>query len=174
VLTRETLNDPFIEIHGWQYALSLLVEADWRRMLGFGYFDKGEALTPDAAYDYRITGRFRRRELHEKLLGFHTIPLGTSLPTWFQFDSVLVATPQPGVVDMFPAPPANSLRAVGTKGIALAPQGAAGRCLSRRSQRSRCRRAKRLPVRSRIATSSTSRSSTGPAITARGRRAKSK
>jgi hypothetical protein len=130
VLTRETLNDPLIEIHGWQYALSLLVEADWRRMLGFGYFDKGAALTSATAYDYRITGRFRRRELHEKLLGFHTIPLGTALPAWFQFDSVLVETPQPAAVDMFPAPPENSLRAVGTKGIALAPQGGAGQCLS--------------------------------------------
>ncbi len=103
VLTRETLDDPFIEIHGWQYALSLLVEPDWRRMLGFGYFDKGSELIPGTVYDYRITGRFRRRELHERPLGFHTIPLGTALPAWFQLDSVLVETPEPAVVDMFPA-----------------------------------------------------------------------
>jgi hypothetical protein len=130
VLTRENITDPFIEIHGWQYALSLLVEADWRRMLGFGFFDKGSALTPGTSYDYRITGRFRHGELHEKLLGFHTVPLGTALPVWFQLESVLVETPEPSVVDMFPKPSDSVLRAVGVKGIALAPKGLLGRCLS--------------------------------------------
>lgn len=130
VLTRENLNDPFIEIHGWQYALSLLVEAEWRRMLGFGFFDKGSGLTPGTSYDYRITGRFRHRELHEKLVGFHTIPLGTTLPAWFQLESVLVETPEPAVVEMFPAPSESALRAMGVKGIALVPQGLLGRCLS--------------------------------------------
>jgi hypothetical protein len=44
VLTRENSNDPFIEIHGWQYALSLLVEADWRRMLGFWFLRQGAGI----------------------------------------------------------------------------------------------------------------------------------
>ena len=36
VLSRDTADDPFIQLQGWPYALSLLVEPDWRRMLGFG------------------------------------------------------------------------------------------------------------------------------------------
>lgn len=87
-------------------------------------------MTPGTAYDYRITGRFRQRELHEKLLGFHTVPLGTVLPAWFQLESILVETPEPAVVEMFPKPSSSALRAVGVKGIALAPQGLLGRCLS--------------------------------------------
>lgn len=130
VLTRDTVNDPFVQIQGWPYALSLLVEADWRRMLGFGFLDKGSGLTPGTAYDYRITGRFRRRELDERLLGFHTIPLETTLPAWFQLDSVLIETPAPTAVSIFPAPPQSALRAIGTKGIALMPTGSQGRSLS--------------------------------------------
>lgn len=130
VLTRDSVNDPFVQLQGWPYALSLLVEPDWRRMLGFGFIDKGSGLTQGTFYDYRITGRFRRRELDERLLGFHTLPLDTTLPGWFQLDSVLVETPAPAVVGIFPAPPPNALRAVGTKGIALTPSGNLGQSLS--------------------------------------------
>jgi hypothetical protein len=130
VLTREKEADPFVELRGWPYALALLVEADWRRMLGFGFLDRGSGLTPGRVYDYRITGRFRRRELHEELLGFHTVPLGTTLPTWFHLGPVLVQTPLPTVVELFPKPAVNMLRAAGVKGIALRPVLPGGRCLT--------------------------------------------
>lgn len=130
VLTRDVASDPFVQLQGWPYALSLLVEPDWRRMLGFGWLDSGSELTQGTEYDYRITGRFRRRELDERLQGFHTVPLETTLPGWFQLDSILVETPAPAVVEIFPAPPPNALRAVGTKGIALSPSGNLGQSLS--------------------------------------------
>ena len=38
---------------------------------------------PATAYDYRITGRFRRRDVEERLHGFHAVPRGTTLPTAF-------------------------------------------------------------------------------------------
>ena len=63
-------------------------------------------------------------------MGFYTIPLDTTLPAWFQLESVLIETPAPAVVGMFPAPPPNALRAVGAKGIALSPSGNLGRSLS--------------------------------------------
>lgn len=37
-LTRDRLEDPFIEIRPWPYALSLLTDAAWRRALGFAFF----------------------------------------------------------------------------------------------------------------------------------------
>jgi len=126
VLTREKVEDPLVELRGWPYSFALLVEADWRRMLGFGFLDRGAGLTPGNVYDYRITGRFRRRELHEKLLGFHTVPLGTTLPSWFQLGSVLVQTGVPAVVHLFPKPADNALRAAGVKGIPLRPDSAGG------------------------------------------------
>lgn len=129
VLSRERVQDPFIEIRGWPYAFAMLMEADWRRMLGFGFFDKGGGLMPGNVYDYRITGRFRHRDLFERLLGFHTIPLGTALPRWFHLGPVLLETPKPSDVLMFPKPPANALRAAGRKGVALRPEGTGGRCL---------------------------------------------
>ncbi len=129
VLSRERVQDPFIEIRGWPYAFAMLMEADWRRMLGFGFFDKGGGLTPGSVYDYRITGRFRHRDLFERLFGFHTIPLGTALPRWFHLGPVLLETPKPSDVLMFPKPPANALWAAGRKGIVLRPEGPGGRCL---------------------------------------------
>ena len=129
VLTREKVADPFIEVRGWPYAFAMLMEADWRRMLGFGFLDRASGLTAGAIYDYRITGRFRRRELFERLLGFHTIPLGTTLPQWFHLGPVLVETPLPSEVVMFPKAPDGALRAAGRKGIVLSPNGPGGRSM---------------------------------------------
>jgi hypothetical protein len=123
VLTRESQDDPFVEVRGWPYAFALLTEADWRRMLGFGFFDKGSGLTPGTVYDYRIIGRFRRRDLFERLLGFHNLPLGTTLPRWFHLGPVLLKTEDPAEVTLFPAPPVVTLRAAGRKGIRLRPDG---------------------------------------------------
>lgn len=129
VLTREKQDDPFLELRAWPYAFSLLVDAQWRRMLGFAFLDEAAGLVPGQVYDYRVTGRFRRRELHERLLGFHTVPLETMLPRWFHLGSVLLQTERPTTVQLFPKPPANGLRAVGVKGIPLSPVGPGGRSL---------------------------------------------
>jgi hypothetical protein len=122
-LTRERTEDQFIEVRAWPYGFALLAEAPWRRMLGFGYLDKGGGLTPGAAYDYRITGYFRRRDVEERLYGFHTIPLGTTLPASFHLGDLLLNTLRPARVEMFPAVASTALRSAGRKGIALEPAG---------------------------------------------------
>jgi hypothetical protein len=118
IVTRENTEDPLIELRAWPYAFSLLTNPAWRRMLGFAFFDKKD-LTPGSAYDYRVTGRFRRRELEEDFSGFHTIPIGTTLPRRFRLGAVLFETFRPSVVTLFPAPPEDVLEATGLKGIEL-------------------------------------------------------
>src|SRR5206468_7358474 len=53
-LTRERVDDPFLELRGWLYAFALLADAPWRRALGFGHLDRGAGLAAGTSYDYRI------------------------------------------------------------------------------------------------------------------------
>jgi hypothetical protein len=118
-VTREELDDPYVELRSWSYALALLVDPAWRRMLGFAVLDKAEGLVPGDAYDYRVTGRFYRRDVEERVHGFHAVPRGTTLPTAFALRKIALRTPVPAVVEQRPEPPAGSLAASGRKGIAL-------------------------------------------------------
>jgi len=118
-ITKEEPGDPFVELRSWSYALALLVNPAWRRMLGFGLLDRPDDLVMGNAYDYRITGRFRRREVDERMHGFHTVPRGTTLPETFTLGAVSLGTPLPAVVDLRPAPAPDALTATGRKGIAL-------------------------------------------------------
>jgi hypothetical protein len=117
---RDDLGDPFIEVSSWSYALSLLIDPAWRRMLGFGFLDRAANLEPGQAYDYRLIGRFRRRDVGERLYGFHSVPRGTMLPNTFPFGSLLLRTPESAVVQQLPEPSQDALSSTGRKGIALA------------------------------------------------------
>ncbi len=118
--TRERLQDPFVEVRPWPYALSVAAVVEWRRALGLGYLDKGSGLIGGTHYDYRVTGHFKRRDLEEKLLAFHTVPVGTTLPATFQLDTVRVSSSVPSVVEQFPAVPPLALDGTGRKGIRIA------------------------------------------------------
>lgn len=117
---REELGDPFLELRPWSYALALLVDPAWRRILGFGFLDTPEDLTAGEAYDYRISGRFRRRDVEERLHGFHAVPRGTTLPTAFALGPLSLLTPAPATVQQLPEPPEDGFTVTGRKGIALA------------------------------------------------------
>lgn len=129
-LTRDRAQDPFVEVRSWPLSLSLLVDAPWRRMLGFGFLDSDGSVVPGEVYDYRITGHFRRRDVEEQLYGLHTVPVGTTLPAWFHVGPVLWTGFVPRQVELFPAPGSAALRATGRKGIALQPAGPGGESLS--------------------------------------------
>ncbi len=118
-ITREDLDDPFVEVRSWPYALALLVDPAWRRILGFGLLDRAADLVKGHSYDYRVTGRFLRREVDDRLHGFHMIPRGTTLPETFTLGAVFLRTPVPSVVDMRPTPVPDALTTTGRKGIAL-------------------------------------------------------
>ena len=113
---REQLDEPFIELRPWSYALALLVEPAWRRMLGFGLHDRASELVAGQAYDYRISGRFRRRDLKQPLHGFHAIPRGTTLPAAFALGPIALRTPAPVTVQQLPQPDDGGLGATGRKG----------------------------------------------------------
>ena len=128
-LTRADLDDEFVEVSSWAYATLPRLDAQWRRMLGLGHLDPGTGLTVGNAYDYRIIGRFRRRDVAERLLGFHTVPVGTALPSVFALDEVLLALPFERTVEMVPAAGSASVEVTGRKGIELEDAGFFGGCL---------------------------------------------
>jgi hypothetical protein len=129
MLTREDVQDPFIELRPWHFALSLLTNAEWRRILGFGFFDDGAGLTAGNVYDYRITGHFRYRDLKEEVLGFHSIPTGTTLPSTFYIGSTQFNSYAPAIVEIVPSISDSALTGIGRKGIALTESGG-GRSLA--------------------------------------------
>lgn len=118
-VTRDEPDDPFIDLRTWSYSLATLVDPAWRRALAFGYLDGKTGLTPGTAYDYRVTGRFRRRDLDEQFSGFHTVPLGTTVPNSFALGMISLLTPSPSIVALLPEPAGGALDATGRKGIVL-------------------------------------------------------
>lgn len=126
-LTRASTDETFTEVRSWAYATLPKLHAQWRRMLGLAHLDRGAGLTVGSAYDYRITGRFRRSDVSERLLGFHTVPVGAVLPETFALDDVLLSTPHPCTVALQPGPGAGDLEHTGRKRVLLEEDG--GRCL---------------------------------------------
>ncbi len=118
--TRADPADPFVEFAPWGYGLGLGIDAMWRRALGLGYLDPGSGLAPGASYDYRIVGRFRRRDLEERLLGFHTVPNGARLPSAFHLGTLRLTSNHATVVRTFPEPELDVLQHQGRKGISIA------------------------------------------------------
>ena len=56
------------------------------------------------SYDYRVTGRFLRRDVEERVHGFHAVPRGTILPRRFALGAIALRTPEPAIVEQRPAP----------------------------------------------------------------------
>jgi hypothetical protein len=54
----------------------------------------------DTIYEYRVTGGFPSTDFDHRIVGFHTIPRGTSLPSELYLDGVRLRFPQPPVVDL--------------------------------------------------------------------------
>ena len=128
---RRRLQDPFVEIRPWRYALAMTVDAAWRRALGFGFLDKGGGLAPGTRYDYRITGHFLRRDIEEQLFGFHTVPSGTQLPATFHLGPMRLTSAQTVIIALYPQVPDTALEGTSRKGIAIPPpQSASGPSLT--------------------------------------------
>jgi hypothetical protein len=117
--TRERPEDPFIDIRPWPYGLAMNMVCEWRRAMGFGYFDAGTELAAGGRYDYRVTGHFFRRDLEEQLLGFHTVPVGTMLPWTFYIGTVRFSCAGACTVELYPPLSATALSGFARKGIAL-------------------------------------------------------
>lgn len=123
LVEREQAADPFVETRPWPHALSLTLDPVWRRVLGCGHLDPASDLTPGEAYDYRITGRFRRRDAEERVFGLHDLPIGTALPPAFHLGPVLFRPPEGAVVDFGPSSSEAPLRRLGRKGVRLTGSG---------------------------------------------------
>ncbi len=118
-LVRETQEQSFFEIAPWAMGTALALDAPWRRALGFGFLDEARNLERGATYDYRIVGRFRRRDLEEHLLGFHTVPLGTPLPRSLRLGAVRLDLSGNAEIAVYPPPPTRALAHPCRKGLRL-------------------------------------------------------
>ena len=78
----------------------LLIHPRWRRVLGFAWFDSNPALVPGQAYEYRVQGGFPTRDLLDRVVGFHTVPSQTALPSEIYLGDVRVRFPQPRTVQL--------------------------------------------------------------------------
>ena len=119
LLERERATDPLVETRPWPHALSLTLDPKWRRVLGCGHLDPASDLVQGETYDYRIIGRFRRRDAEERLFGLHDLPVGTALPPTFHLGPVLFRPPPGAVVDFGPSSSNGVLRRLGRKGLRL-------------------------------------------------------
>ncbi len=118
-VVRDSEQQEFIEVSPWPLGLALSIEARWRRALGLAFLDKGGDLTEGDVYDYRIVGRFRRRDIEETLLGFHSVPLGTPLPRTVYLDQVRFDFSDEREVIAHPKIPPNALVHVFRKGVEI-------------------------------------------------------
>ena len=116
---RDNEDQPFTEVSPWSMGLALALEAHWRRALGLGFLDKGNGLVDGRRYDYRIVGRFYRRDVQESLLGFHSVPIGTALPKSIYLDNLLIEFSDSREVISHPAPPTGGVFHVFRKGVSL-------------------------------------------------------
>lgn len=105
------------EILSWPYGLSLTVDHTLRRVLGFCHLDPGKNLDEGQVYDYRITGYFRRCDLFEPFLGFHTLPLEISLPRCFHLGDVRLVCQRELAVGIYPERPDDARQHACRKGL---------------------------------------------------------
>lgn len=115
---RNRAGQPFLEMGAWPLTSALYPNPMWRRVLGFGWLDKAAGLVRGQSYDYRISGRFRRRYL-ERLFGFQNVPWRTTLPSTVQFETFLLEFSKATIVDVAQDISDEVLRHTARKGVKL-------------------------------------------------------
>lgn len=113
----ETTN--FEELNATAPLLSLISHPQWRRVMGFGWFDQDTSLQQGQPYEYRITGFFPLEDLHDHVYGFHTISSNTALPSSFFLGDLMLRFSQPPRVELVPGTSLNGLQQLSRRGITL-------------------------------------------------------
>ena len=121
LLLRDDLTVDFEELAALDPIRVLLSHPKWRRVLGFGWFDR-DALAVGESYEYRITGFYPDADLVDPVYGFHTVPSQTALPAEFYLHDLRVRLPQPTRVERAPDTPTTGAVQVSRRGIPLGPQ----------------------------------------------------
>ena len=123
VLGRTRIDDPYEEMTLADQLALLQTHPRFRRVLGFGYFDRASGgLVPGETYQYRIAGHFPAKDASGTVYDFHTIPSHSALPSTFFLADLRLSFPSPVSVVLDPAPPANALNAVSRRGIRITPK----------------------------------------------------
>ncbi len=121
LLTRSDPADELDEMSTLDPLRMLYMSPLWRRALGFAHFDHDPALVPGQAYDYRISAAFPSAL---RVIGFHTVPSGTQLPSDFYLYDCRVRLPEPVSVERLGGPFNGTLLAFTRRGIRLRPASA--------------------------------------------------
>jgi hypothetical protein len=119
LLLREDEASGFEELNATAPLLSLIGHPKWRRVLGFGWFDKDPALQQGQMYEYRITGFFPLEDLHDRVYGFHTISSNTLLPSCFFLGDLMLRFSQPPRIELTPGTSLTGKQQLSRRGISL-------------------------------------------------------
>ena len=120
LLMREAADEDPQELCALDPVRAALIHPRWRRVLGFAWFDNDPVLIPGAVYEYRVTGGFPATDLAHRVVGLHTVPSQTALPSEWYLGAVRLRFPQPQIVER--ADPDNGARRqITRRGIRLAP-----------------------------------------------------
>jgi hypothetical protein len=122
ILVRSDSADDFDEMSALDPIRMLYSSPKWRRVLGFATFDDDPDLVPGQSYDYRISATFPSAS---RVIGFHTIPSGTQLPSDFYLYDCRVRLPQPAIVELMGSTPSGALLYHTRRGIRLQSGGVA-------------------------------------------------
>ena len=127
LLLREDTHDSFAELSTLDPLRMLFIKPAWRRALGLGFFDDvkdATGLVEGHTYQYKIVGKFPRRDSSDHVYSFSTVPSTTRLPSLFFLNRLLVILPQPTTVEVNPPPqvldPSNNKKLlISRRGITL-------------------------------------------------------
>jgi hypothetical protein len=119
LLLREEENAEFEELNATAPLLSFISHPKWRRVMGFGWFDKDPALQPGMLYEYRITGQLPLEDVYDKVYGFHTIPSETLLPAGFLLGDLMLRFSQPPHIERAPVTVISKKLQLTRRGIRL-------------------------------------------------------
>jgi hypothetical protein len=122
LLMRNEAAVDFEELSALDPIRMLLSHPKWRRVLGFGWFDKDPTLQVGKTYEYRITGYFPAEDINDKVYGFHSVPAGTPLPAEFFLHDLRLRRPEPVAVARAPGTPSTGLVRITRRGIPLRPK----------------------------------------------------
>jgi hypothetical protein len=121
LLMRETADQDPQELCALDPIRAALIHPRWRRVLGFAWFDDDPSLAAGAVYEYRVTGGFPAVDLAHRVVGLHTVPSHTALPSEWYLGGIRLRFPQPCVVERA-APDNGARRQITRRGVRMAPK----------------------------------------------------
>jgi hypothetical protein len=120
LLIKEDVDAQVDELGALDPIVALLPHPKWRRVLGFGHFDRDPELVPGETYQYRVIGSWPGVDLVDRVYGFHTTPSATPIPREVYINDLRLRLPSPSQVELHT--PGDTGIIVTRRGVRLSPE----------------------------------------------------